>query len=96
MILLTNENKNNVLNIIKSLIESGNQISFFYGNEELGQVKYVTENSIKAEFKESEFFISYITINLISKSESNDCFLDFDSNVKNICTEDSTISLIVE
>ena len=69
MINLINETPQKVISLIKALLDSNKSPFITVDNERVGVVKSIENNTLLVELEEQQFFLKYISVNLLELGE---------------------------
>lgn len=96
MISLTDETPQNVIFLIKSLLDSNKFPFIIVDDEKIGVVKSIKNNTLSVEFEEAEFFLRYISVNLLKLGEVEMNSMFTDQNKISVYPENSVIHLLID
>lgn len=96
MINLINETPQNIISLIKALLDSNKSPFIIVDNERVGVVKSIENNTLSVELEEQQFFLKYISVNLLELGEVEINSIFRQQNEMSVYSEKSIISLLVD
>lgn len=96
MINLINEIPQNIISLIKALLDSNKSPFIIVDNERIGVVKSIENNTLSVELEEQQFFLKYISVNLLELGEVEINSIFRQQNEMSVYSEKSIINLLVD
>tara|TARA_Y100000588_G_scaffold333684_1_gene372712 strand:+ start:392 stop:688 length:297 start_codon:yes stop_codon:yes gene_type:complete len=96
MINLINETPQKVISLIKALLDSNKSPFITVDNERVGVVKSIENNTLLVELEEQQFFLKYISVNLLELGEVEINSIFRQQNEMSVYSEESVINLMID